>query len=375
MSVSAFRMAGCLALFVAASACVTDNSGGNGGRNPEGVPPDCEPADPNIGPTVDEVCDGRDNDCDGLVDDEDPNVVGQLEYYRDRDGDLHGDPQDFVLACVRPPDRVVDNQDCDDNSSEVNPLVEEICNGIDDDCDGLVDDDDPDVQGRASWHPDDDGDGYGQPASVEACVAPADHVADGTDCDDADENTYPDALESADDKDNDCDGQIDENFSVSSLVLSDYGDLEPTLVAGDADFAGHGPDFELVVEVNNRASSVDLTISATWSASDPSDATEAVYTNTFGDVYETSIGCFVAELRDARGGVDTYTLTETLTFTGSDGWGATNVYGETIVESANIWGNAPDGPNESADDVGNWAKINLQQFETLEILVYCPDWA
>jgi len=133
---------------------------------------DCDDDAGAVNPGEAEVCDGIDNDCDGVVD----------EGF-DADGD-------GVTSCG--PDGIPGSgdEDCDDANPDVNPGAVEICNGLDDDCDGLVDDD-PVVD------PDDDGDGW--------------TLCDG-DCDDQDPDVHPDAEEVCDGVDNNCDGEIDEGF-------------------------------------------------------------------------------------------------------------------------------------------------------------------
>ena len=61
-------------------------------------------------------------------------------YYADVDGDTYGNSSDSIVACVIPSGYVVDNTDCNDSDIAVNPGATEICNGIDDNCDGNIDD-------------------------------------------------------------------------------------------------------------------------------------------------------------------------------------------------------------------------------------------
>ena len=86
-----------------------------------------------------EVCDGIDNDCDGLIDEGVTTI-----YYSDADGDGYGNPSVSTEACSAPAGYVTNNTDCDDTNAGINPGVMEICNdSIDNDCDGLVDTSDP----------------------------------------------------------------------------------------------------------------------------------------------------------------------------------------------------------------------------------------
>ncbi len=82
-----------------------------------------------------EVCDGADNDCSNGVDD-----GVQTTYYWDQDADSYGDPNRTQLACAAPANYVTDNTDCDDGDGAVHPGAAEVCDGVDNDCVGGIDD-------------------------------------------------------------------------------------------------------------------------------------------------------------------------------------------------------------------------------------------
>ena len=173
---------------------------------------DCDDENAAINPEATEVCDGVDNDCDGATDDADDDLAGGLSLYTDGDGDGHGDPDSLHLACAAGAGEVERGGDCDDTDGAVHPEASEVCDGVDNDCDGAVDDEDADRDPATAgtWHADDDGDGYGDAATATvACVAPPGHVADATDCDDTAAAANPAGREVCDGLDNDCDGLFD----------------------------------------------------------------------------------------------------------------------------------------------------------------------
>jgi len=147
---------------------------------------DCDDANENINPNADEIPgNGIDEDCDGM---------DLIPVDIDNDG--------FDTSV-----------DCDDSNPEVNPGAEEICDGVDNNCNGELD------EGLLiAVYSDMDGDGYGDPNTVGfECQLPPDLVLSGGDCDDANPQIFPGAEEIANNNiDEDCDGQI--------LIIDQDGD-------------------------------------------------------------------------------------------------------------------------------------------------------
>ena len=180
---------------------------------------DCDDTDATVHPDADELCDGIDNDCDGEADG--TWALDATLWYADGDADGYGTARLELRACDAPSGHVANADDCDDTDSSVHPLADEVCNDIDDDCDGTTDEDDAiDV---VEWVPDADDDGYPDPdAALWACSAPDDFIAatdsPGDDCNDLDPDVSPDALETCNGKDDDCDGTTDEDDAIDAPV-------------------------------------------------------------------------------------------------------------------------------------------------------------
>jgi N-acetylneuraminic acid mutarotase len=106
-------------------------------------------------------------------------------YYHDADGDGYGDPAVVGTSCdgMVPGGYAANPGDCNDANASLHPGAPELCNGIDDDCNGVIDD-----------GFDGDHDGFS------ACAG---------DCDDGNAAIHPGAVELCDGRDNDCDGIVD----------------------------------------------------------------------------------------------------------------------------------------------------------------------
>ncbi len=197
---------------------------------------DCDDGDEQVHPKADEYCNGIDDDCDGEVDEAE--ALEAASWHPDEDGDGYGGAAGGTASCSQPTDWVADGSDCDDGDAAVHPEADEYCNGYDDDCDKEVDEDE--AVDAASWHPDLDGDNYGDDDAAEAhCDQPKGYLAQGGDCDDGDAGVNPGASEICNEADDDCDGDTDEDGALGSTTFyadadgDGFGDPDDSVAACD----------------------------------------------------------------------------------------------------------------------------------------------
>ncbi len=182
---------------------------------------DCNDSLGTVNPIAMEICDGIDNDCDLLADE--AGASGEFTYYTDSDGDGFGDDASETVGCIVPTDAVLQGGDCDDLQAESNPASIEVCDGIDNNCDTVVDE--SGAAGELIYYTDSDGDGFGDDASeTVGCIVPTDAVLQGGDCDDQEPMNNPGLVEICDGIDNDCDLVADEAGAFGEYTY--YIDLD-----------------------------------------------------------------------------------------------------------------------------------------------------
>ncbi len=201
---------------------------------------DCDDSDPTAFPGAPETCDGADDDCNGTTDED--TAADASVWYADADGDGFGDALATATSCSAPTGYLADDHDCDDTDGAISPAGSELCNGSDDDCDGVTDE--PDAADATFWYADTDGDGYGDPLNASiACDEPAGSVADAADCDDTVGAVNPAATEVwYDGVDDDCDGNDADQDLDGWPSPADCNDSDPLINADGIDVVYDGVD-------------------------------------------------------------------------------------------------------------------------------------
>ena len=168
-----------------------------------------------------EVCDGIDNDCDGEIDN---HPVDGVMLYQDGDGDGFGSTVS-ISTCGAVPGFVENQEDCDDEDVYIHPEAEEVCDGVDNDCDNQIDDADESLSlaSMSFYYKDADGDGFGDVENFQtACTPPSGYVSNPHDCDDSTITI----------------GIIDLDQDGIFACLGDCDDSDPTVGATDDDADG-----------------------------------------------------------------------------------------------------------------------------------------
>ena len=199
---------------------------------------DCDDGDSAINPAAAEMCDYVDNDCDLSIDGSDS--TDATTWYRDADIDGYGTTGPTIEACFSAPaGYAATSTDCDDTDATANPGEIEVCDSVDNDCNGSVDDG---YGAPTTWYRDADGDLYGDATrTFSSCTVPANYIGNSADCDDTDAAVNPAATEVSNGIDDNCVGGIDEGVTCvfEGYFLNDQGDaLTIDATATTAAFTG-----------------------------------------------------------------------------------------------------------------------------------------
>jgi hypothetical protein len=189
---------------------------------------DCNDSNNAIFPGAIEICNTLDDDCDSTIDE-----GVQQTFYRDQDNDGYGNLAITALSCSAPAGYVSNSSDCNDSNGSVNPGATDICNSLDDDCDGATDE-----GTTTTYYRDQDNDGFGNlSVTIEACSPPVGYVSNSSDCNDNNNGIYPGATEACNSIDDDCDALTDEGVLTIFFRDNDndtFGDAAVTIQACSA---------------------------------------------------------------------------------------------------------------------------------------------
>ena len=139
-----------------------------------------------------------------------------IPYYQDFDGDAFGDASNYIYSCSDTIGYVLDNTDCDDSNNLISPAALEVCNTIDDNCNGEIDEDFIYVQQYADMDDDDFGNLL---IDTIGCPNLFGFVVDSTDCNDSDPAIHPGATEILNGLDDDCNKIADDGLEIIETEL------------------------------------------------------------------------------------------------------------------------------------------------------------
>lgn len=151
----------------------------------------------------------------GDCDDNNASIVAPTMYYSDNDQDGFGDDATGTLFCQAPVNMIAIGGDCDDNNNSVNPGASEVCDGLDNNCNGQFD------EGLTfvNYYFDGDSDGFGIGNATSSCSPISGYATQNGDCDDTNSSAYPGAVDTqGNDIDENCDG-VDGVLGLATMEM------------------------------------------------------------------------------------------------------------------------------------------------------------
>src|SRR3989338_8268390 len=286
---------------------------------------DCDDTDPTRDPGETEVCDAfdTDEDCSGAADNDDLPTTGLTTFYPDGEGDGYGDTSSTgsSLCDATATYSTTDHTDCDDGDNTIHPGASEICDSVDEDCDGTADDSATDA---STWYYDGDSDGYGASSpTTAACTAPTGYVATSGDCDDGDADRNPGETEVCDtsNTDEDCDGTADNNDLPATGLTTFFPDVDNDTYGDETSTGSNLCDATTTYEVSNNTDCDDGNANR-YTGSTVTDSTIDGLPNDCSLSYEGPFATTVSGIR----------------YTGTDLFG----YGNTTLAAGNFNGDGYD---------------------------------
>ena len=179
---------------------------------------DCNDLDIEVHPGAIEVCNNIDDNCSGATDEGIPAIT----YFQDFDMDGYGNFLSDTTSCFHPIGYIFDSTDCNDTDSTINPLGIEVCNSLDDNCNGTTDED----FAFTTYYLDADSDSFGNTLvdSISCLLSIDGYVSNNIDCVDSNSAIFPGASEVCNTFDDNCNFIIDEGLPIFQFYADMDGD-------------------------------------------------------------------------------------------------------------------------------------------------------
>lgn len=178
---------------------------------------DCNDNNNAVNPLASEICNTSDDDCDGLTNE----GLTFMLYFIDSDSDGYGNPNNSLSACLPPSGYVLNSLDCNDANALIKPGATELCNLVDDNCNGQIN------EGLifVNYYIDTDLDGYGAGTPTSSCTPLfGNYVTNNLDCNNNNASIRPNAVEICNSIDDNCNNLIDDGLTFLNYYVDTDND-------------------------------------------------------------------------------------------------------------------------------------------------------